>query len=80
MIFQPVLSWLDREPARLVRMEYLLASARYAQEANVRDRARMYFQMAESLLRNILRDQSEEGQAALAVHPWQTTIKKGLEG
>jgi len=80
IIFQPVLSWLDREPARLVRMEYLLASARYAMEANAKDRARKFFQMAESLLRNILRDQSEEGQAALAVHPWQKAIQKGLEG
>lgn len=79
LIFAPVLSWLEREPARLVRMEYLLASARFAEESNQRDRARVFYRDAQALLRTIQEDQSSEGRAALAVHPWQTAIRKGLD-
>ncbi len=78
LIFAPVLPWLEREPARLIRMEYLLASARYAEAANHRARARALYHDAQALLQEIQEAQSQEGQAALAVHPWQTAIRRGI--
>ena len=59
-------------------MEYLLASARYAEEANHPARARALYHDAQALLREIQEAQSPEGRAALAVHPWQTAIRRGI--
>ena len=76
LIFAPVLPWLEKEPALLVRMEYLLASARYAEAVNNRKRARALFRTADGLLQQI---KQNEDPAVMSVHPWQRAVGKGLE-
>jgi tetratricopeptide (TPR) repeat protein len=76
LIFAPVLPWLEKEPALLVRMEYLLTSARYAEAVNNRSRARALYRTADGLLQQIL---EREDPAVMSVHPWLRAIQKGLE-
>jgi len=80
LIFAPVWTWLHREPARAIRMELFLASARYAHTVGARSRARSWYLQAEALLREIQGDLAEPEQAAIAVHPWRRAVQKGLEG
>ena len=76
--FAPVLRWMQDEPARTLRLEYLIASAEYAAAANAGDRAVLYWQEADSLLREILESLTQADREAMGVHPWVISVSKGL--
>jgi len=76
--FGPVLRWMFDEPVHALRMEYLLASARYAQSLGSTLRAQRFFQEAEGLLQEIYRVMRPADQAAMSIHPWAAAIRRGL--
>ncbi len=76
--YGPVLEWMRREPLRLLRMEYLVASARYASSFGQRGRAHRFWCSAELLLKEIGQDLSRQDREAMAVHPWMLHVRRGL--
>ena len=76
--FGPVLEWMRNEPARLLRMEYLMASARYALSYGQRSRAVGFWNQAAALLRELRGKLSRQDREAMAVHPWYLEINRGL--
>ncbi len=76
--FGPVLQWMFDEPVYALRMEYLLASARYAESLGSSNRAFQFFKEAEGLLQEIHRVMKPADQAAMSIHPWATAIRRGL--
>jgi tetratricopeptide (TPR) repeat protein len=77
--FGPVLHWMEQEPVSLLRMEYLLASARYAESCNKRARAQNFWLEAQALYNTISKELNEGEREALIVHPWTVAIQAGLQ-
>ena len=77
-VYQPVLGWMDREPARLARLEFLIAAARHHHGSDM-VRARDYAKMGLELLQKIEADQDGEEKEALAVHPWGRQLRRCLD-
>lgn len=77
--FGPVLHWMQEEPLSLLRMEYLLASARYAETCNKRPRAQKFWMEAQALYNTIVEALEDSEREALTVHPWAVEIAKGLQ-
>ncbi|MCB9742136.1 MAG: protein kinase [Alphaproteobacteria bacterium] len=78
-LFAPVLEWLEKEPARLHRMEHLLSAARFARSRDQRDRARAFFQAADALLTEVTENLTPQDQESMRVHPWTVEVQRGLE-
>lgn len=76
--FRPVLRWLEKEPAHLVRMEYLLAAVRHAVLVNNRERATAYLLATRELLGDIRNQLSRADRETLRVHPWNLFVRRGL--
>jgi len=76
--FGPVLEWMRLEPVRLLRMEYLVASARYALSYGQRGRAHRFWRSAEDLLQELGEGLSRQDREAMAVHPWVLQVRRGL--
>jgi tetratricopeptide (TPR) repeat protein len=76
--FGPVLHWMEEEPVKLLKMEYLLASARYAETCNKRSRARGFWLEADALYTDIANGLAEGEREALSVHPWTVAIQAGI--
>lgn len=76
--FAPVRAWMDREPALLVRVEYLSGSAVWAAARGWPDRSLAFWQAAAEVLREIREGLSSADQEALNVHPWTTAVRRGL--
>ncbi len=74
LIWEPVLSWLETEPARLLRMD--LAVARVAYAARRDDPAALQRQLADaqSILGEIAALLEPADRAALSVHPWRSQL------
>jgi len=77
-VYQSVLGWMDREPARLARLEFLIASASHHHGSDAM-RSRDYAKMGLELLGAIEADQDGEEQQALAVHPWGRHLRRCLD-
>jgi tetratricopeptide (TPR) repeat protein len=77
--FGPVLHWMEEEPVSLLRMEYLLSSARFAGACNKRSRARSFWLDAQALYNTIAQELGEGEREALMVHPWTVEIADGLK-
>lgn len=76
--FGPVLEWMRIQPVRLLRMEYLVASARYAASYGQRGRAHRFWRNAEDLLQELGNGLSKQDREAMAVHPWVLHVRRGL--
>ncbi|MCP4915648.1 MAG: protein kinase [Proteobacteria bacterium] len=76
--FKPVLRWLKKEPAHLVRMEYLLAAVRHAVLLNNRERATAYLLATRELLGDVRNQLSRADRETLRVHPWNLFVRRGL--
>ncbi len=76
--FKPVLRWLEKEPALLVRMEYLQAAVRHAVQQGQRDRATAYLLACRELLGEVRNQLSEADRETLRVHPWNLFVRRGL--
>lgn len=76
--FRPVLRWLEKEPAVLVRMEYLLAAVRHAVLLGNRERATAYLLATRELLGDVRSNLSRADRETLRVHPWNLFVRRGL--
>jgi len=76
--FGPVLHWLEEEPVLSVRIEYLLASASYAECVGEQTRAQRYWREAEVVFGDLQFGMEPADKAALSIHPWAVKIRKGL--
>ncbi len=76
--FGPVLEWMRLEPVRLLRMEYLVASAQYAESYGQRGRAHRFWRSAEDLLDELGQGLSRQDREAMSVHPWVLQVRRGL--
>ncbi len=76
-LFEPVREILSREPADLVRMEWLLATAIHRQAAELD--AQGSWRAARSMLRDLADRLTDVDRSALRVHPWAREIRKALD-
>ncbi|HJN76056.1 MAG TPA: protein kinase [Myxococcota bacterium] len=76
--FKPVLRWLGKEPAVLIRMEYLLAAVRHAVLIGNRERATAYLLATRELLGDVRGNLSRADRETLRVHPWNLFVRRGL--
>ena len=76
--FGPVLRWINREPANLLNLEYLIMSARYAGLRADINRSGRLWREASDLQGQIMSRLSPTDAEALAVHPWTVEISKGI--
>ena len=76
--FGPVLRWINREPANLLKLEYMIMSARYAGLRADISRAGRLWREASDLQGQIMSTLSSSDAEALAVHPWTVEISRGL--
>jgi len=76
--FGPVLQWMQEEPVKMLRMEYLLSCARYADARNKRPRAQAYWLESQALFTEIVNALGESEREALSVHPWNVAIQAGV--
>ena len=79
LTFRPVARWLELEPATLVRVEYLVASARHAQAQGDESRSVAFLLSTRDLLRRIRAALAPKDKEALAVHPWSLLVTRGLD-
>ena len=75
--FGPVLHWMEEEPVRILRLEYLVACARYAEGCNKRSRAQNYWLEAQALFTEILEGLGEEERESMRIHPIAVAISRG---
>jgi len=76
--FGPVLRWINREPANLLKLEYMIMSARYAELRADISRAGRLWREASDLQAQIMSKLSTTDTESLAVHPWTVEIAKGV--
>jgi len=76
--FGPVLHWMQEEPVRVLKLEYLLCSARYAESCNKRERAKKIWLEAQGVYHEIAQNLVEADKEALSVHPWMAAIERGI--
>jgi serine/threonine protein kinase/tetratricopeptide (TPR) repeat protein len=76
-LFEPVREVLEREPAELARIEWLLASARHRVAAGMP--ADQSWKDARRLLREMSSRLNQVDRSALRVHPWARSIRQNLD-
>jgi tetratricopeptide (TPR) repeat protein len=74
--FGPVLPWLDEQPLRLHRVEYLLATAEHAAARGESRAAHWAYQDVKRLLDEIAGVLSPELRDAFRVHPWFRRLRR----
>jgi hypothetical protein len=82
ILFADVASWMEMQPARVVRLEYLLAALRWAESddrgrESRRERAAALRGQAETLFGQIRAMLSPEEETSLGVHPWRQILRWG---
>ena len=75
--FAPVLHWMEEEPVRILRLEYLVACARYAEGCNKRARAKNFWLEAQGLFTQVLEGLGEEERESMRIHPIAVAIEQG---
>jgi tetratricopeptide (TPR) repeat protein len=75
--FGPTMPWLQEQPLRLHRLEFLLASAEQAAARGDSRTAHWAYQDAQALLEEIAGLLSDELRAAFRVHPWFRRVRRG---
>ncbi len=73
-LWGPARAWLEAQPARLARMDWLLACRRRASAAGDRPTADAYLKRARALHAQLRALLSFEDDAAMAVHPLRETL------
>ena len=78
--FGPAMPWLLEQPARMIRMEYLLAAAEHSATWGAGRQA--YYQVcaARDLAVTIARQLSAADQRAFTIHPWHLRLQAVDEG
>jgi hypothetical protein len=76
--FGPVLRWINREPANMLKLEYMIMSARYAELRADTNRAGRLWREASDLQGEVMSKLSTTDAEALAVHPWTVEIARGI--
>jgi hypothetical protein len=77
-IFQPVTAMVESQRCALMRMEYLLARARWLRVTSDNVTAFRAFKEAAALLNQVAGTLNDTDRAALRVHPWSRIIRLGL--
>ena len=76
-LFADVAPWLDMQPVRVVRLEYLLAAMRYAERAEQPERADALRREADAVYVQIRKLLAPEDETSLGVHPWRQILRWG---
>jgi predicted Ser/Thr protein kinase len=76
-LFADVLAWMEMQPARVVRLEHLLAAMRYTERAGHAARAEALRQRAEAAYLQIRQLLTAEDDTSLGVHPWRQILRWG---
>lgn len=76
-LFADVLAWMEMQPVRVVRLEYLLAGMRHAERLDDRDRADALHREADALFDQIRKLLAAEDETSLGVHPWRQILRWG---
>ncbi len=76
-LFADVAAWIEMQPVRVVRLEYLLAAMRWAERSEDRERADALRREAESIYVQIRRMLAPEDETSLGVHPWRQILRWG---
>ena len=75
--YAPVLHWMEEEPVRMLRLQYLVASARFAESCNKRGRAQSLWLEAQALFSEVLGGLGEQERESMRVHPMAVAIERG---
>lgn len=78
-LFKPVETIVARQPMILIRLEQLLATARWHAAQGDRERSSDSYRMAATALNRIADNLNDTDRAALRVHPWSMRIRRGLK-
>jgi tetratricopeptide (TPR) repeat protein len=78
LIYQPVLSWAQNEPARLIRLTYHMASAQFATSRGESNRGQHHFVAARGIFNEISGLLSDGDRSALDVHPVRQKLKLAI--
>lgn len=78
-LFKPVEKILARQPMILVRLEQLLAQARWFGARGDRERSSDAYRQAATALNRIAENLNDTDRAALRVHSWSMRIRQGLK-
>ncbi len=84
-LFADVAAWMEMQPVRVVRLEYLLAAMRHAERGGdagrpdgaAAGRAELLRQQAETLFGQIRTMLFAEDETSLGVHPWRQILRWG---
>jgi hypothetical protein len=77
VLFADVAAWMEMQPARVLRLEFLLAAMRHADRHADRQTAERYRQDAEAVFGQIRKLLSPEDDTSLGVHPWRQALRWG---
>jgi tetratricopeptide (TPR) repeat protein len=77
-IFQPVQRMLDTEPVAILKVEHLIAGARWNRRHKQRKQSRTMFREAAASLNRVAEKLNDTDRAALRVHPWSVHIHRGI--
>jgi len=78
VIFEPIKWMLDEQPIAILRVEHLIARARWHRRHKQRSQSRDTFRQAATLLNSVADVLNDTDRAALRVHPWSRHIHRGM--
>jgi tetratricopeptide (TPR) repeat protein/predicted Ser/Thr protein kinase len=76
-LFADVAAWMEMQPVRVVRLEFLLAAMRHAERLEDTPRAEAFRHEAEAVFGQIRKMLAAEDDTSLGVHPWRQILRWG---
>ena len=76
-LFADVAAWMQMQPVRVLRLEYLLAAMRYADRRDDTGGSEAARVQAEAIYGQIRQLLAPEDETSLGVHPWRQTLRWG---
>lgn len=76
-LFADVAAWMEMQPVRVVRLEYLLAAMRHAERSEDTAHGDPFRKQAEAIFGQIRGMLSPEDETSLGVHPWRQILRWG---
>lgn len=76
-LFADVAAWMEMQPVRVVRLEYLLAAMRYADRRDDTGGSEGFRLQAEAIYGQIRQLLTPEDETSLGVHPWRQILRWG---